>query len=307
MTSLRQALTDYLSMRRTLGFKLDRAERLLGQFVGYLEQQQATTITIEHALAWATLPEGAGWWHAMRMSTVRGFAIYLQTLDASVEVPPKGMIAYRLRRATPYLYSDADVRAVMAAAARHPYRLPAATYPALIGLLAVTGMRIGEAIALDTSDFDQRHGVLTVRSGKLGKARVLPLDPSTTTALTQYLQTRNALRPKGSCDTLFVSLAGTRLRYNRVSATYNRFARDAGLLDRSPSCTPRLHDLRHSFAVATILDAYRRGENAAPVLPKLSTYLGHTDPKHTYWYLSAAPELLGLAADRLENRSGAPA
>lgn len=305
MTTLRQALADYLAMRRALGYKLDRAELLLGQFITYLEHEHADTITIEHALAWATAPGGQGWWHAMRMSTVRAFAVYLHTIDTSAEVPPKGMIAYRRNRPTPYLYSDADIRAMMAAARQLPQRKPAATYPVLIGLLAVTGMRIGEALALNTADFDPELGVLTVRSGKLGKTRLLPLHPSTTAALTQYLHVRETPARNRTDYPLFASRTGTPLSYIRVSETYNRIVRDAGVAATSRTHRPRMHDLRHSFAVATILDCYRRDENAAAVLAKLATYLGHTDPKHTYWYLSAAPELLGLAALKLENPSGA--
>lgn len=245
MSPLRRALADYLTVRRAMGFKLDRAEKLLGQFVTYLEQLQASTITTEHALAWATSPGGDGWWHALRLSHVRGFAKYLHTLDRSTEVPPAGLIAYRRRRATPYLYSDADIRAVMAAATRLPQRLPAATYPALIGVLAVTGIRIGEAIALDTTDFDQRQGVLTVRSGKFGKARLLPLHPSSTEALRQYLRARDRLHPDQVSDALFISWAGTPLSYNRVHRTIHQLVRDAGLTARSAACTPRIHDLRH--------------------------------------------------------------
>jgi integrase len=305
MSPLRQALEDYLSIRRALGFKLDRAERLLTQFITYLEQRQATTVTIEHAMAWATLPAGASsWWRAMRMLHIRPFAVYLSTRDASTEVPPPGLIAYQRQRATPYLYSDSEIRALVRAATRLPQRLPAATYPVLISLLAVTGMRIGEAIALDTSDFDDKQGVLTVRFGKFGKARLLPLHPSAAAGLRQYLQTRNRLRPIPVSDALFISLAGTRLSYNRVHRTFKRLTQQAGLTARSATCRPRIHDLRHSFAVASLLDAYRRGDDVQALLPRLSTYLGHADPKHTFWYLSAAPELLALAGDRLETRLG---
>lgn len=306
MSPLRQALADYLTVRRALGFKLDRAEKLLKQFLDHLEQRQLHTVTVADAVAWATEPAGASpWWHAMRLSHVREFARYLRTLDAATEIPPVGILPGKGRRATPYLYTDADIRAVMAAAARLPQRLPAATYPTLIGLLAVTGMRIGEAIALHTSDFDPDSEVITVRSGKDGKARLLPLQPSTTEALRHYLRTRDRLHPHPDSDALFISLTGNPLCYNRVHCTFNRLVRQAGVTAGPAPCTPRLHDLRHGFAVATILDAYRAGRDATAVLPGLATYLGHTDPKHTYWYLSAAPELLALAADRLETRSGA--
>jgi integrase len=306
VSPLRQALADYLSVRRALGFKLDRAELLIGQFLTYLEEHNADTVTIEHALAWATSPAGAApWWWALRMSAIRPFAAYLHSLDASAEVPPPGIIAHNgSQRATPYLYSEAEIAALVQAAGRRPRPLSAATYPALIGLLAVTGIRVGEAIALDDADFDADRGVLTVRCGKFGKSRLLPLHPTSTTALRQFQKIRNRLRPVPAGGPLFVSAAGTRLAYNYLWRTFRQVAQQAGVTARSATCRPRIHDLRHSFAVATLLDSYRRGDDVQAMLPRLSTYLGHSDPKHTFWYLSAAPELLALAGDRLESYLG---
>jgi site-specific recombinase XerD len=301
VSPLRQALIDYLSIRRALGTKLERAEKLLAQFVTYLEARQVATVTIEDALAWATSPKGtSAWWWALRMSPVRGFATYLRTVDGCAEVPPVGLIAHGRHRATPYLYSDTDICALVKAAAGLTRRLSAATYPALIRVLAVTGMRIGEAIALDTDDLDDYLGVLTVREGKFGKSRLLPLHPSSTTGLRQYLQTRNRLRPNRTSDALFISSTGTRLSYIAVHRTFRHLTRQAGLDARSAACRPRIHDLRHSFAVATLLDWYRQDADVQALLPRLSTYLGHADPKHTFWYLSAAPELLTLAGQRLD-------
>ncbi len=308
MSSLRQALADYLSIRRALGAKLADVETLLGQFVAYLEQRQIETITVEHALTWATSPQGAlaRWW-AIRLSAVRGFAAHLRTIDGRAEVPPPGLIADARRRVTPYLYCDADICALTEVAARMWRRLSAATYPTLISLLAVTGMRVGEAIALNHGDFDDGAGVLTVRAGKFGKARLLPLHPTAAAGLRQYLQTRDRLCPKPAADALLISSAGTRLIYNNVQWTFSRLARQAGLARRSATCRPRIHDLRHSFAVATLLDWYRRGEDVQALLPRLATYLGHVDPRHTYWYLSAAPELLAIAGDRLHTHLGGSA
>jgi integrase/recombinase XerD len=246
MSPLRLRLVDYLATRRALGFKLDRAEKLLSQFLDYLEQQQLPTITTAAAVTWATQPAGASsWWHAMRLTHVRQFARWLHGLDAATEIPPAGILAGRSRRAIPYLYSDADIGAIMEAASMHRQRLPAATYPVLIGLLAVTGMRIGEALALRTSDFDPDSGVITVRSGKDSKARLLPLQPSTTEALQQYLRTRDRLHPHPDSDALFISRTGSHLCYNRVHCTFNQLARQAGLNTGSASPTPRIHHLRH--------------------------------------------------------------
>ncbi len=300
MTPLRRALADYLSVRRALGSKLDRAEKLLGQFVAYLEDQHAATVTIDHALAWATRPVNASpWWWAMRMSPVRGFATYLRTVDGIAEIPPAGIIAYGRHRATPYLYSSMEIVAMIAAAASLPNPVSRASYPALIGVLAATGMRVGEAVALNVQDFDADDGVLIVREGKFGKTRLLPLHPTTASGLRVYLRVRAGLRVAVT-DALFVSTAGTRLDHSRVHKVFKKLTRVAGLTARSAECRPRIHDLRHSFAVATLLDWYRRADDVPALLPRLSTYLGHTDPKHTYWYLSAAPELLALAADRLQ-------
>jgi integrase/recombinase XerD len=302
---LRRHLADYLTLRRAMGFDLDRAEKLIGQFLSYLEAHDGDTVTIEHALAWARLPATADpWWWALRLSAIRPFAAHLRSLDGVTEVPPAGMIPGSSHRATPYLYSPDQIQDLIRAAANRVLRVNAATYPALIGLLAVTGMRIGEAIALDTGDFNAAEGVLTVRRGKFGKSRLLPLHPTATAAIDGYLATRSRLHPAPSSPALFISSAGTRMSYNRTHATFRQIAAQAGVTARSAACRPRIHDLRHSFAVQTLLDGYRCGADVQALLPRLSTYLGHTDPKHTYWYLSAAPELLALAAGRLETYLG---
>jgi integrase/recombinase XerD len=161
-------------------------------------------------------------------------------------------------------------------------------------------MRVGEAINLDRRDFDARAGTLTVRDAKFGKSRQIPLHSSSVTAVSGYLRRRDELFPEPVSPALFISTRGTRLRYNDVWRTFHQLSERAGLSARSSSCRPRIHDLRHSFAVATVLDGYASGADVAALLPTLSTYLGHADPKHTYWYLSAAPELLALAGQRLD-------
>ncbi|HKI66345.1 MAG TPA: tyrosine-type recombinase/integrase [Solirubrobacterales bacterium] len=301
MIPLGQALDDYLTMRRGLGFKLARTEKLLAQFISYLDDVGADIVTVEHALTWASLPAGGdrSWW-AYRLSVVRGFATYLQTLDPATEVPAAELLPGRPRRATPYLYSDVEIAALIAAADTLRFPLRVATYKTLIGLLAVTGMRVGEAIRLDRDDLDLAHELLVVRDGKFGKSRELPLQPSTIRALRDYLRLRDRLHPAPSAPALLISPAGTRLLYCNVHATFRQLRRRAGLQPRSASCRPRIHDLRHTFAVRTLLDAYRSEADVQARLPLLSTYLGHVDPGATYWYLSAAPELLALAGERLE-------
>jgi len=301
MSALREAAHDYLALRRALGYKLESQEPLLAGFVCYLEQAGAATVTIELAVAWATQPTDADpvWW-SKRLSVARGFARYLQTVDPATEVPPAQLLPYRCRRATPYLYAPAEIAALMAAAGGLASPLKAATYQTLIGLLAVSGMRVGEAIRLDRDDVDFEHGLLRIIKSKFGKSRELPLHPSTVRALEAYARQRDRLCPKASSPSFFVSTAGTRLWAANVRGAFARLARTVGLEPRSPRCRPRLHDLRHSFAVASLLDWYRAGVDVQTRLPLLSTYMGHVEPAATYWYLQAAPELLALAARRLE-------
>ena len=297
---LRDSLEDYLALRRALGFRLKTAGRLLGQFVGYLEDRGAGTITTEDALAWAVLPPGASpAWQAIRLAAVRGFAAYLHGTDPSVQVPPAGLIRRGNDRATPYIYSDAEISAIITAAGALRPEFRAATYQALVSLLAASGLRIGEALFLDRGDLDSDQGMLTVRDAKFGKTRLVPLHPSATGALTRYSALRDEHHPRPAAPALFLSTAGTRLLHSNVGLTFNQLTAQAGLARRSAACRPRIHDVRHSFAVATVLGWYRDGADVAAMMPRLSTYLGHADPKHTYWYLSAAPELMALAGDRL--------
>jgi integrase/recombinase XerD len=299
--SLRHALDDYLALRRALGFKLRNAARLLGQFVDYLEERGIDTITTDDALAWASLPGGASpHWVAIRLSVVRGFAAYLHGIDAAVTVPPAGLVRSGPCRATPYLYSAAEIASLLEAAAELRPPLRAATYYSLIGLLAVSGMRIGEAIALDDRDLDVERAVLVVRDSKFDRSRLVPLHPTTTTALVRYQELRDELCPRRPSPALLVSSVGTRLLHSNISLTFAGLTQRSGIARRSASCRPRVHDLRHAFAVASLRDCYASGCDVAAMLPRLATYLGHTDPKHTFWYLSAAPELMELAGQRLD-------
>jgi integrase len=234
---------------------------------------------------------------------VRGLARYARTIDARTEIPPKDVLPQIRPRHQPYIYSDADVTALMTATRRirDPFR--AHTYRTLIGLLASSGMRVGEAIALDRTDLDHERGVVTVRDGKFGKSREIPLHSTTLEALEEYARHRRRRFPRTRNLAFFLSLAETRLLYKDVHPAFLRLVEGAGLADRKPH-RPRIHDLRHSFAVRTLVDAYRGGLDVERRLPLLSTYLGHVSPSSTYWYLSAIPELLGVAARRLESSLG---
>jgi len=299
--TLRGQLADYLALRRALGYRLQRPEKLLNQFLGHLEHHGDQVVTVSAALDWAQLPAGgaSGWW-AYRLSVVRGFATYLHAIDPAHEVPPAGLLPRRPLRASPYLYSDVEIAALIAVTATLRTPLRHATFATLIGLLVTTGIRIGEAIGLDRGDVDLTSGRLTIRSGKFGKTRELALHPSTVDALHAYRRTRDRAAPRTATSAFFVSTAGTRLHYCNVHNTFHRLVQLAGLTPRSVSCRPRIHDLRHTFAVKTMLDAYAAGEDGQTRLTLLSTWLGHIHPRHTYWYLSAAPELMALAGRRLE-------
>ncbi len=307
MTGLREALAGYLDLRRGLGFKLDRDEKLLDQFITYLDERGMATVTVADALACATLPAGGSpGWLRMRITVVRGFAAYLRTLDPATEVPPASLLPGGTHRSVPYLYSAADVAALLAQAEQLKTPLRRATVTTLIGLMTVTGMRGGEAVALDDADFDARRELLLVRHAKLGRHRLLPLHPTTVRAVRGYRQLRDQRFPRPVSEALLVSSAGTRLLYYNVGVTFASLARRAGLATRSGGCRPRPHDLRHSFAVATLLDWCRDGNDVASRTPLLSAYLGHTDPAGTYWYLHAAPELLAETARRLGPGPGEP-
>lgn len=301
MSVLRDRAEDYLRMRRALGYKLEIQGLLLNGFVSYLEDAGAVTVTIENAVAWATLPAGAdpAYW-AGRLSVVRQFARHLQTLDAACEVPPAKLLPYRSRRPIPYLYEPAQITALIDAAGTLQPPLLAANYQTLIGLMSVTGLRLGEAIRLDRGDVDARHQLLRVLDSKFGKSREVVLHNSTMRALKEYGRLRDRLYPQPRCEAFLVSTRGTRLRKNCIHHMFPRLVQAAGLTPRAPGCRPTLHGLRHSFAVRTLIEWHRDGVDVQARLPLLSTYMGHINPASTFWYLTAAPELLALVADRLD-------
>jgi integrase len=304
MSTLADAVKEYLELRRGLGYKLEREGRLLPDFADFLERDGGSYITVERALRWATASATATpqWW-VTRLGMVRQLAKYLAALDPRTEVPSPRLLPKRTReKLPPYLYTDEEVQALMRAA-QTLHGLKGVTYATLLGLLATTGMRVGEALRLDRSDVHWREQVLLIRHSKFGKSRELPLHPSTVEALRSYACQRDRALPHPRSPSFLLSLAGTRLHYKNVHFCFLRLLRCAGLADRRPH-RPRLVDLRHTFAVRTIADGYRAGLDVQARLPSLSTYLGHVNPSHTYWYLSGALELLQLAAERLERALG---
>ncbi len=303
MTVLEQHLDEYLQLRRTLGHKLADAHRVLPWFVTYLDARDVEFVTIEAALAWSferNVPDRSVV-PATRMMAVRGFARYLSGIDPRTEVPPAGAIRRPSRWRRPFIYTDADVLALIEQAGRviaQPLR--SATYQTLIGLLATTGLRIGEALRLDRDDLDRIEGVLRIRESKFGKSRLVPLHASTVDALERYDHTRQRLLPNPSTDSLFVSLRGTRVIYETVWPAHRMLCERSGV-GAGSTITPRIHDHRHSFAVKTLLNWYQQGVDVPSRISWLSTYLGHREPRYTYHYLSAAPDLLAHAARLLND------
>jgi integrase len=303
MTDLRQAADDYLRLRRSLGHEMAEAAYLLADFVTFLDDRGEQTVTIAAALDWVKTREPGVVTTASprRITAVRGFARYLSGIDPSTEVPPLGLVPYCQRRGQIFLYSDADISAIMAAAKETiPQPLRAATYHSLIGLLAAAGLRIGEAIKLDRDDIAWAESVLHIRETKFGKSRLVPLQDSVMNALREYDAVRGRLMPTPRDPSFFVSLTGRRLIYAVVCPTFRTLVDAAGVGLDAPH-PPRLHELRHTFAVRTLLHWYRTEDNIQAKIPSLSTYMGHREPACTYWYLSAAPELLALAAARRDD------
>ncbi len=304
MTDLRAALSDYVALRRSLGFKLQWAEERLSNFLDYMQEAGSPFITAALAVRWAMSPKDPSPnWQAHRLSMVRGFARYVHTLDPRTEVPPPDLLPQETKRRPVFLYSEEDIRALLKAAQGLAQPFKARTYATLLALLAATGMRVGEAIALDRGDVDFTEAILTIRDSKFGKSREVAIHPTVVTALKRYAAERDRTFPPSPCGAFFVSLANMRLIYQNVHVVFFKLVDCAGLAGRKPR-RPRIHDLRHSFASATLRDWYRKGVDVERRLPLLSTYLGHVSPATTYWYLTADPEHLTLAAKRLEERMG---
>jgi integrase len=304
VSALAGHLDEYLRLRRGLGFKLGRHGESLPGFVAYLEANNAATVTIDLAVAWARQPEGIKPITVdFRISAVRGFARYLHAIDPTHEVPPPGLLAVPRRRPAPYIYTPDQISQVLQVTGRLEPPLRAVTYRTLFGLLAATGMRQGEATALSRTDVDVPAGLITVRHAKFDRVRLVPLHASTTVELRGYATARDRLCPTTSCDRFFVSVTGRPLRRGEVDQIFQNITTALGL--RTDTVHPRLHELRHTFAVQTLLDWHRDGRDISALLPVLSTYLGHVEPANTYWYLSAVPELMQLAAARLEQHERA--
>jgi integrase len=305
MMTLREAAQEYLALRRGLGFKLKQNQRFLEEFLSFLEQENASGITSRLALQWATQPrhiQPPGW--AARLCAVRGFARYWSATDPTTEIPPDGLLPYRYSRVRPHLYSDEQILQLLEAAKdmRATHSLQPWTYHSLLGLLAVSGLRISEALNLRPTDIDWSEGVLTIRVTKFGKSRLIPLHASSLKILSDYAVRRDHLFTNRKTAYFFPSRRNGRLDEGQVRRTFYTLSRQIGIRGASASHGPRLHDFRHRFAVQTLLHWHRNGEDVRRRLPILSTYLGHGHVTDTYWYVTSTPELMAAVGERLEKR-----
>jgi integrase/recombinase XerD len=300
VSRLAAAADEYLRMRRALGFKLYHHTWWLPDFVAFVHSQGSCTITAELAVRWAQQPaHGHPNWWAAKLAAIRHFARYYRAFDPHTEVPSPDLLPRQKVPHSPYIYSEDEIETLLEHVRHLPRPLQCETYSTLLGLLVVTGMRVGEALALEDPDLDWDRSLLTVRQGKFGKTRLLPLHPTTMAALHRYTRVRNRLCPHRPTPSFFVSSTGRRVILQNLQHVFLRLVRLSRIGQHHPR-TPRLHDLRHSFAVKTIREWYRTGVEVEPRMAALSTYLGHVCPSSTYWYLTATPDLLALACGRLE-------
>jgi len=301
MSPLRAMLQDYLAMRRALGFKLHTDGTGLLAFVEFMESAPADYISTDLALAWAKQPTSvrpARW--AQRLSYVRGFARYCRAIDPRTEIPPAGLLPVTRQRPSPYFFTDDDIDRLLQDALARPAHEAFANHTlyCLFGLLSVSGLRIGEALRLTLDDVDLDEGILTIRATKFGKSRLVPLHETTVQVLVDYRERRAQFLAGRHVPHWFVNASGGRLGYDSARRAFRCLT--AGLRGQPGRARPRLHDLRHRFAMMTLLQWYREGHEVQRRLPALSAFLGHVEVSDTYWYLSACPELLEVAKECLE-------
>lgn len=301
-TDLRLAAEQYLGLRRAMGYELARHDHLIDQFLHYLQNRGSVRITVAAAVEWACLPAGTRpRWHAARLAVIRGFATYVHAHQPDAAEPiPASLLSARVDHAVPYLYSPEEITALVEAAYRLRPPVRGLTVATVIGLMAATGVRIGEALALDVDSLDVADSAITV-CGKYNRQRRLPVDRSVTTALTGYVHTSRALVATGrSQASLFLTCRGTRPRQNNIQTAFRTLTTTCGIGPATGNDRrPRLHDLRHTMAVSTLIDAHRDDVDVDARIAALATYLGHVSPASSYWYLTASPELLDVVAGRI--------
>lgn len=300
---MRSRLEGYLSLKRALGSSMRAETSLLNDFLQFIELKgHKGPITSLLAVEWACSTGSGSGGQARRLSIVRGFLSHLRATVPETEIPGKGLLA-TFPRPTPYIYSPSEIQSLLASASLlgPEGSLRPHTFRTLIGLLASTGLRSGEAIRLTVTDvqLDLDTPRLLVRQTKFRKSRIVPVHPTTAEMLRRYLKQRARLGYDGQSDAFFVSEQRRPLHYSAVRRTFEALRRRLGITG-SNGRTPKLHGLRHTFAVQRLLTWYREGADVRARLPNLSVYLGHVCPQDSYWYLTATPELLSAAASSFE-------
>lgn len=308
--SLAVQLDRYMGVRRSLGYDLTTSERVLRRFVRFADNAGAAHVDTELFLRWdASLPEACSSTRSARLGMVRLFALWLSSIDPAHQAPPRGLLPDRSRRKRPFIYSEAEIAQIVTEAHELPsiYGMRGLTCATFFGLIAATGLRISEALALDREDLDTLTGVLRVRRGKLGRERLLPLDPTVVDRLLAYAAERDRLLGY-TPEAFFVRGEGSRLTEWSARYDFAQVSQRIGLRERPRyhrhGRGPRIHDLRHTFAVRTMINWYRTGKDPAREMIRLTTWLGHTQPENTFWYIEAVPELLELAMERATAVSG---
>jgi integrase len=309
MSQLSLLLQEYLEMRLSCGFKVLSTRKVLINFVRFAESIGADFITPEVFFRWkAEFGSASSKTWSMRLGQLVLFSGWLNAVDKRHKLLPRNLVSSRYYRKRPYIYKEDEVTAIIQAAEKLPSQngIRSITYVALFGLLASTGLRVGEAISLQVGDVDLDCGVITVHRAKYGRERLVPMSPSVVQHMGEYARRRDRILGEQRAS-FFVSDSGAQLSYTAVHATFARASINAGVREeprnsRQSGSGPRIHDLRHTFAVNVLKESYRKFKDPSPVMLILSTYLGHARPGHTYWYIEAVPELMALAGERFENR-----
>ncbi|MGV7240393.1 tyrosine-type recombinase/integrase [Caballeronia sp. M23-90] len=310
MSSLKTSLEDYFELRRNLGYSLLQQRRALPKFVQVLASHSKDFITCQDALEWALSANGRVG-QCLRLSYARQFAKYLSAFDSRTEVPSPDLIPFRWQRPRPYIYRHVEIQLLLKATLEMPVHprtgvLRRWSYYCLFGLIYVTGMRLSEAMSLRLNDINIQQKLLTVRFGKFGKPRILPISGSTADVLREYLALHaEAFAGRQQPPFLFPTSCGGRLSDKDIHVTFYKLSRSIGIRGVGAKTGPRIHDLRHTFAVDALVRWYDSGRDPMICLPLLATYLGHVGYEHTYWYLSLCPELMRVSLDKAERAWGA--
>jgi integrase len=301
-------VNEYVTRRQALGFRMETEKAELIRFSRYVGQRgKQGWLTQAIVLEWlGASPNASRTYQARRLASLRSFAKYLAIYEPRTEIPPAKLFGKTECRPEPHIYSDQELFELFRTCekARPPGGLRGRTYRLLFGLLAVTGMRVSEALKLNNRDVDLDNGVLKIRDTKFRKSRLVPLHISTTRALRQYVRARDTHHSLPQTEAFLLSEKGGRLPYRTVQGFFREIRARLGWAHQRGGRAPRIQDLRHSFACRRLLAWYKRGLDVESLIPSLSTYLGHAKVTDTYWYLTGIPELLNIAGRRFEQFAG---